>query len=324
MRSCLCAQDRAAAATRAGGAERNAVGATSGPAASPACLRAALGNGDRGVRGAGGQGLGRSVRVGNDVVPATGARRGGAAPAGTGDSVSAAGGAGQQAGAVDPLFDDEFDEEFDVEPAGFPDPWEGVNRGVLGFNRRLDRWVLDPVTRGYRKIAPAPVRTAIRHFFDNIGSVPILANDILQLRPRCAGVTLARIVTNTTVGIGGLFDPARRWGLERHRADFGQTVARIGVGSGPYLVLPLLGPTTLRDGTATLVDAAFNPAFWVLGPAQQLTYGGGAGLAARDANFEALMALANSSIDYYAALRNGYYQSRIGQIEQRPSCGCPR
>ncbi len=223
----------------------------------------------------------------------------------------------------DPLFDDEFDEEFDVEPVGFPDPWEKVNRGILGFNRRLDRWVLDPLTRGYRKVVPGAARAAIRRFFDNIGSVPILANDILQLRPRCAGVTLTRIVTNTTVGVVGLFDPAAGWGLRRHRADFGQTVARLGVGSGPYLVLPLLGPTTLRDGTATLVDAAFNPAFWVLGPAQQLTYGGGAGLAARDANFEALMALANSSIDYYAALRNGYYQSRLGQLENLPQCDCP-
>ncbi len=222
----------------------------------------------------------------------------------------------------DLLFDDEFDEEFDIEPTGFPDPWENVNRGVLGFNRRVDRWLLDPLTRGYRKVVPSVARAAVRRFFDNIGSVPILANDILQVQPRCVGVTLARIVSNTTVGIVGLFDPAAGWGLRRHRADFGQTVARMGVGSGPYLVLPFLGPTTLRDGTGTLVDAAFNPAFWVLGPAQQLTYGGGAGLAARDANFEALMALANSSIDYYAALRNGYYQSRMGQLEQRPPCSC--
>ncbi len=218
-------------------------------------------------------------------------------------------------GDVDPLFDD-----YEDEPAGFPDPWEGLNRGVLGVNRRLDRWLLDPITRGYRKIAPAPVRAAIRRFFENVGSVPTLANDLLQLELRCAAITLGRLVANTTIGAGGLFDPAGRWGLRRHRADFGQTLARLHVGSGPYLVLPLLGPTTARDGTATLVDAAFNPAFWVLGPAERLTYGGGAGLAARDANFEALMALANSSVDYYAALRNGYYQTRIGQIENPPPC----
>jgi len=220
----------------------------------------------------------------------------------------------------DPLFDDEFDQD----PASFPDPWEGANRGLMGFNRRLDRWLLDPLTRGYRWVAPAAVRSAVRRFFANVGSVPIFANDVLQLRLRCAAVTFGRVLTNSSIGIGGLFDPARRWGLERHEADFGQTLSRVGIGSGPYLVMPLLGPTTLRDGTATLVDAAFNPAFWVLGPAQQVTYGGGAGLSTRDAHFEALMALAESSVDYYAALRNGYYQSRMAQLENKPSCatGC--
>ncbi len=220
----------------------------------------------------------------------------------------------------DLLDEDVFDLELSGQPLGFPDPWEDANRGILGFNRGLDRLIFEPITRGYRTLIPDPARAAIRRAFTNTSSVAVLLNETLQLELRCAGITAVRFVTNTTVGLAGLFDPAAAMGLQSHEADFGQTLARAGVGSGPYLVLPLFGPSTARDGMGTVMDAVVNPAFWLLGPVEQLTYGGGAGLTARDAYYEAMKALEASSVDYYAALRNGYYQRRSAHLEGPPGC----
>ncbi len=222
--------------------------------------------------------------------------------------------------APDPLFDDPFDLEFDADPAGFPDPIEQWNRDVLGLNRIADRWIFNPVTRVYRGVIPDQARRAVRNFFDNVGSLPVLMNDVFQGRGRCAGATLFRIVVNSTVGMAGFFDPADRMGFERHSSDFGQTMGSYGVGSGMYFVFPLFGPSTARDGFGTLVDAFFNPVAWFLGPGPQLTYGGGLGLSLRDEHYEALKALDESSVDFYAALRNAYYQSRSAHISDTPDC----
>ncbi len=221
----------------------------------------------------------------------------------------------------DPLFDDFFDDEFDDWPVGYPDSLERSNRGVFAFNRQVDRWLLDPLTKGYQFIFAKPVRIAISNFFLNLSSPKVLANDLLQLEWQDAGVTSARLIVNTTVGIVGFFDVAQRWGLERHDSDFGQTLALAGTPSGPYLMLPVFGPATVRDGIGTVVDAFFQPAYYVLGPAtliigptEILLYTGTSGISTRERHLAELKALEDSSIDFYAALRSAYYQNRVGEI----------
>ncbi len=220
-----------------------------------------------------------------------------------------------------PLFDDLFDEEFSGETFEYPDPLESVNRGIFGFNRQLDKWILDPVIRGYRYVVPKPVRGALSLAFLNLASTKTAVNDFLQLEWKDAAVTTTRLVVNTTVGIVGLFDVAAKMGLLGHESDFGQTLALAGVPSGPYLIIPLLGPSNVRDGLGTFTDLFFQPLSYFLGPAdlligptEILLYGGSSGISTRDRHFGELKALEESSVDFYAALRSGFYQQRVDKI----------
>jgi phospholipid-binding lipoprotein MlaA len=221
---------------------------------------------------------------------------------------------------IDP-FADAIDAELDRQPVGFPDPLERVNRGTLRVNQDLDHWVLDPVTRVYRALLPEPARQALRRVLANLNAPSVMVNDLLQTEWQAAGVTIVRFAMNSSVGMAGILDPAARLGMPPHSADFGQTLAIAGVGSGPFIMLPVLGPTTARDGAGFLVDVCFRPTTWILGPADQLFFstieGGSEGLAARDAHADALELLEDSSVDYYAALRNAYYQNRTAQIWSR-------
>jgi phospholipid-binding lipoprotein MlaA len=217
----------------------------------------------------------------------------------------------------DPLFDDDFDFEIDDGPAGFPDPFEKFNRAVLSVNRVVDRFVMDPITVVYRFILPEMVRRSIDRCFDNLNSTSTLVNDVFQLEWLDAGITGARLVVNSTAGIGGLFDPAARWGMEAHVSDFGQTLAIAGAPSGPYFMLPLLGPSTVRDGVGLGVDALFHPTFFVLAGTDVLFFSGTSGLTERARHYEELKALEESSIDYYAALRSGFFQNRQSEIWSR-------
>ncbi len=221
----------------------------------------------------------------------------------------------------DPLFDDIYDEEYDAGPTGYPDPLESTNRGVFAFNRQIDKWILDPITKAYRAVVPKPVRHAFSRFFLNLGSTKTLVNDVLQLEWKDASITTGRFLVNSTVGVVGLFDVAAKIGLEPHESDFGQTLALAGVPSGPYLVIPVLGPANVRDGTGTIVDGFFQPTYYIIGPADLLVgpteillYSGSSGLSTRDRHYLELKALEDSSVDFYAALRSGYYQQRIGAI----------
>jgi len=240
------------------------------------------------------------------------------APTAAADDAPSAEGAAATAAPVahepDPLFDDEFDLELDDQPLGFPDPMEGLNRKILIFNRGFTDYVLDPLTRVYRFILPEGGRDAVQRFFLNLGGSAVFVNDVLQGEGTDAGTTLGRLFLNTTFGVAGLFDAAEHMGYARHHADFGQTLARYGVGSGPYLLLPVLGPSTMRDGAGTVIDSAFHPTTYFLGPTQRLFLGGSSGLATLEAHFDAMRALEESSLDYYAALRNAYYQRRIDEI----------
>ena len=133
------------------------------------------------------------------------------------------------------------------------DPLEGFNRGMFRFNTAVDRAVIRPVARGYRRVTPAPVRRGLANFVDNLQYPRVIVADFLQGKVRDGGRDLVRFTGNTVFGLG-FFDPATRAGLEAHNEDFGQTFGRWGIGPGPYLVLPLLGPTTLRDAIGKVPD----------------------------------------------------------------------
>jgi len=138
------------------------------------------------------------------------------------------------------------------------DPLEPFNRGVYQFNDSVDKAVIKPVAQGYTEVLPQPVRTGIANFFSNLDDVLVLLNDLLQFKLTQAVSDLNRIVWNTTLGIGGLFDVSSKLGLEKHNEDFGQTLGYWGVGDGPYLVLPILGPSNLRDTAGRVVDWQFD------------------------------------------------------------------
>jgi phospholipid-binding lipoprotein MlaA len=221
----------------------------------------------------------------------------------------------------DPLFDEEFDAELELASnMDRADPFENTNRKVFAFNRGVHTVIFDPVTRGYRFLVPEPARKGIHRVFLNLNSPRILVNDLLQLRFKDAAQTLGRCVLNSTLGLGGLFDAGKAAGWERHDADFGQTLAKIGVASGPYLMLPVFGPSTVRDGLGSVVDLAFQPLAYILGPAEllvQLYITSGKGLATLDASHDKLEALEDSSVDFYAAMRSAYLQSRRAAVEGR-------
>lgn len=145
------------------------------------------------------------------------------------------------------------------DPGGIRDPFEGWNRGVYGFNRSLDRAVVRPVAMGYRRALPKEAREGVHNVLANLGSPAILINDVLQVRPRPAGETAVRFALNTTVGMLGVFDVASQLGLYRHRADFGQTLGHYGVAPGPYLFLPVLGPSSVRDTLGLAINTAIDP-----------------------------------------------------------------
>ncbi|MGB1173334.1 MAG: MlaA family lipoprotein [Marinobacterium sp.] len=139
------------------------------------------------------------------------------------------------------------------------DPWEGFNRGVFNFNESLDRAILKPVAQGYRFIMPDVAEQGVSNFFDNLRDVVTFFNNVLQLKPVEATQDLSRVLINTTIGIGGLFDVATAMDIPKNDEDFGQTLGAWGVESGPYLVLPLFGPSTVRDGVGIIPDMYLDP-----------------------------------------------------------------
>ena len=136
------------------------------------------------------------------------------------------------------------------------DPLESWNRRVYHFNYRFDQWVFLPVVRGYTYVTPRFVRSGVSNFFSNLGDVPNLVNSLLQFKGQRSMEITGRLLLNTTIGVVGLWDPATLMGLPKQSEDFGQTLGFYGVGAGPYLMLPLLGPSNLRDTTGLLVDFA--------------------------------------------------------------------
>jgi len=203
------------------------------------------------------------------------------------------------------------------ETSGVNDPWEGFNRRMFAVNDALDGAVLVPASRAYRTVTVEKQRKGIRNFLANARTPVILVNDLLQGEFKRAGTTMGRFVLNTTIGFGGMGDPAERLGLAQHSEDFGQTLAVWGAPSGPYLVLPFFGSSTLRDGFGAGVDLAIDPVTWIRGDAAQITRFTRAGvtlLAVREPLIEPLAQIEANSLDYYSSVRSFYIQSRKNAI----------
>jgi len=139
------------------------------------------------------------------------------------------------------------------------DPWKPMNKKIHGFNDTADRWVAKPIAKGYDRVLPGPVTRSISHFFKNLSNVNNSVNNLFQFKLRDAGTDIVRLAVNLTVGIGGLWDPATKMGLPQSEEDWGQTFAVWSIGSGPYLVIPLMGPSTVRGSFGLFADSFFNP-----------------------------------------------------------------
>lgn len=195
------------------------------------------------------------------------------------------------------------------------DPIEPVNRVVHGVNGAVDFMVLYPAAMWYRDIAPQPVKTAVGSFVRNLNEPLNSLNAFLQGDPDQGAASLQRFIMNSTLGLLGFNDVAADFGIEYRREDFGQTLAHYGIGGGPYIVLPLLGPSNLRDTTGIAVDYVANPLTWGAENSDTINalYWGGLGATAlhsRYSTINQLNELQKSSIDYYAALRSLYRQQR--------------
>jgi len=143
------------------------------------------------------------------------------------------------------------------------DPWESWNRGVYKVNDKLDRAVAKPVARGYVRVVPQPIRTGVSNFFSNLRMPTTLINDMLQGKFSAAGTDLGRLLLNTTVGLGGILDPATSAGLDHNHEDFGLTFGHWGVHAGPFVELPILGPSDLRDAPARAIEIFSTPTHYV-------------------------------------------------------------
>ena len=198
-----------------------------------------------------------------------------------------------------------------------PDPWEGFNRKVFGFNDAVDDAFFVPAAKAYRATTPKAGRRGLRRFLANLGSPSVFVNDLLQGEIGRAGKTLSRFAINSTIGAGGFADPAGQLGIDGHSEDFGQTLAVWGVGSGPYLVLPLLGPSSPRDAFGSVVELGLNPLTYVRTPPAtyaRFSIAGATLLSARENVLDPLAEIEAKSLDYYSSFRSFYTQARAQEI----------
>ena len=190
------------------------------------------------------------------------------------------------------------------------DPFEGVNRKVYRFNDVVDRAVAQPVARGYQKVVPGEIRDRVRNFFGNIGDVFVGVNNFLQGKFADGANDWARVAFNTTIGLFGIHDIATDMGYEKHNEDFGQTFGRWGAGTGPYLVLPFLGSSNVRDGLGTGVDMYTDPLGEVRGYRTQYALWGLRLTQTRADLLEASRILEEAALDRYTFQRDAYLQRR--------------
>lgn len=194
------------------------------------------------------------------------------------------------------------------------DPWEPVNRGTFAFNDALDVWLLKPVAQGYDAVMPGPVRTGVANFFGNVEDVWTGVNSLLQGKPGNAVHDFGRVVVNSTMGIAGLLDVASAMGLEKHNEDFGQTLAVWGVGNGPYVVLPVFGPRTLRDAGGFVFDLTADPVSQVNPDPARYGLSAVRLVDVRAGLLPAEKVLDTAALDKYSYLRSAYLQRRRSLI----------
>ena len=203
------------------------------------------------------------------------------------------------------------------------DCFETINRGIFGFNQVLDKIIFKPLAKGYRMF-PQPIRSGTSNALNNLSNVVTVPNNILQGQFKEAGVNSARLIINTTLGIGGLFDVASYYGLKkRDKEDYGQTLGVWGVGAGCYFVIPVLGPTTVRDSVGSLASIAGGDAWYNITVARETQYFSEAdyytsraltGIDFRAKNIESFESLEKNSVDLYASVRSLYLQDRYRKI----------
>lgn len=199
------------------------------------------------------------------------------------------------------------------------DPAEPTNRRLYAVHEVIDQYALRPVAVGYRAVVPQPVRSGIRNVLGNLRTPVILANDMLQGEPRRAGDTLGRFVINSTIGLGGIFDVAESWfGVRGHSEDYGQTLARWGVGDGPFLFIPVLGPSNPRDLVGFGLGIVSDPLSWFGQGAvvDALVYGraGVTVVDTRESLINTIDDVNRTSLDPYSTLRSAYRQRRAAEI----------
>ncbi len=197
------------------------------------------------------------------------------------------------------------------------DPWEPLNERMFAFNWGLDRHVLKPVAKAYKTVVPEPMQVAISNGFDNIRWVPRFINSLLQGKVGGAGRELSRFLINSTAGWAGLFDPAKDyWGIRKSQEDFGQTLGVWGLGPGPYLILPFLQPTTVRDGIGMGVDGLMDPLSWVLPFWNLFGMKVGDTINERALNYDLFQGVEETTLDLYSSVRHFYLNRRERLIRE--------
>ena len=209
----------------------------------------------------------------------------------------------------------------ELAPPPTPDPLEWFNQPVFEFNLKLDEYALRPVATAYDAVMPDAAQRGVQRFFKNLGVVERFANNLFQGKVPQAGQEVGRFVINTTIGGIGFLDVADEWlGWKESPEDFGQTLAVYGVSSGPYLMLPFFGPSTVRDTVGLVADGAMNPMAYFLSTVELLAVRGGmalgGGINYRSLNLELFEDVNRYTVDLYGAVQDGYLQRRKKQIAE--------
>jgi phospholipid-binding lipoprotein MlaA len=200
------------------------------------------------------------------------------------------------------------------------DGLEPTNRVIFDANMAVDRYTLKPVAFVYKEVVPKEGREAVGSFLDNLRTPVVFANDLMQFEWGRAWTTVVRFAANSTFGIGGLFDVAAGLGYQKHDEDFGQTLAVWGIQEGPYLMLPLFGPSNPRDALGRVVDSVLDPLSWVAPDWANYSRFGVSAIHYRAEHYDELNDLEKSSLDFYAAIRSLYRQKRNDEIRNgKPS-----
>ena len=200
----------------------------------------------------------------------------------------------------------------------YADPLEPFNSTMLNFNLKVDQYVVSPIAKGYAAVLPRPARESVGNFFNNVAVIPRFANNLFQLHLARAGSEVARFGINSTLGVAGLFDVADKWfGLKENKDDFGLTLGHYGVPTGPYLVLPFFGPSSIRDTVGLVADGAMNPLDyltpWYVYIPTNVGQFALAGINYRSLHLNQFEEVDRYAIDLYGAVQDGYMQRRASQ-----------